>query len=271
VLLAASLLVGDAVPLTRRGRDLQEANTTTAEADVVSSITSPNGGSGKGSGKGSGSGKGGGSKSSKGGKVCDCEHPFYYVLPSYGHGGGYGGGRSYGGGVTFQQAVLGTPRNCILAPVSSKSVLNEIAPYLQSGTQYWVGAKRAVNSDLYSPNVGKRRNDWMNFDKSEVNSGDVWAPREPERGETFAYISCRNDESGIDEIAIESTYSRCRLNGSNVPSKFRTAVYKCCLDYCSDESVWEQLYGSPAPTAPPAPEPDAEGSTVAPVPDDGDD
>jgi hypothetical protein len=200
ILLGTTLFFGDASPLTR-GRHLQDD--AEGEVRVLASTNVAAANNNK--------------------NVCDCDNPFYFII------------KNSNTKVTFsyQDAILRTPAKCILAPVPSVLVLQEIQTYVLTGL-FWVGITKSAQ------NTAERAN-WYNLDGTDgpaatsgtfTNGGSIWAGSEPNQNDNVAYFA--SDPSKTPYGLVGTT----RVDTSVIVSG---AIYKCCIDFCSDQSVAEQL------------------------------
>mmetsp|Transcript_1946 Transcript_1946/g.3505 ORF Transcript_1946/g.3505 Transcript_1946/m.3505 type:complete len:216 (-) Transcript_1946:129-776(-) len=204
ILLGTTLLFGDASPLTR-ARHLQDAEDG-ASTDIAAANTNKN--------------------NSGGGTICNCANPFYYFIIDTKNK------------ISYQDAILRTPAKCILAPIPSVLVLQEIQTYVPQGL-FWVGITRsAKDATTATVDISTQRANWYNLDGTAGpgatsgttftnGGGSIWAGSEPNQGDTVAYFSNKTPYGLVGTTRVDTT-----VDG---------AIYKCCIDFCSDQSVSDQL------------------------------
>lgn len=119
-------------------------------------------------------------------------------------------------------------------------VLQEIQTYVLTGL-FWVGITRSAQNAVSIGNTLTQRANWYNLDGTDgpdptsgtfTNGGSIWAGSEPNQNDTVAYFA--SDPSKIPYGLVGTT----RVDTSVIVSG---AIYKCCIDFCSDQSVAEQL------------------------------
>jgi hypothetical protein len=155
---------------------------------------------------------------------CNCANPFYYFIIDTKNK------------ISYQQAILKTPAKCILAPIPSVTVLQEIQTYVPPGL-FWVGITRSAQNAVSIGNTLTQRANWNNLDGTAgpvATSGttftsidSIWAGGEPNSGDTVAYFSNKNPYGLVGTTKVDNS-----VDG---------AIYKCCIDFCSDQSVSNQL------------------------------
>ncbi|EJK55629.1 hypothetical protein THAOC_24621 [Thalassiosira oceanica] len=136
----------------------------------------------------------------------------------------------------FTATIPGGPlENCVLAPVTSESDLNEIGAAAGNEDWTWVGVMKSAQ-DVVNDNGGNGSpNNWYNLDGTSVPNTGVWAPDKPDNGQslqTYAFFTSKR--FALDDLEnyrpdlsqnfrINKAVMKCCAKGY-IPQTFCTAV-----------------------------------------------
>mmetsp|Transcript_27358 Transcript_27358/g.65011 ORF Transcript_27358/g.65011 Transcript_27358/m.65011 type:complete len:286 (+) Transcript_27358:89-946(+) len=123
----------------------------------------------------------------------------------------------------FTATIPGGPlENCVLAPVTSESDLNEIGAAAGNEDWTWVGVMKSAQ-DVVNDNGGNGSpNNWYNLDGTSVPNTGVWAPDKPDNGQslqTYAFFTSKRFALDDLENYRPDLSQNFRIN---------KAVMKCC-------------------------------------------